>query len=78
MRPTEGPDNDKFMWAITNPLRLRILEYSYRMPAHKDLSASGLTEALASDFANLRVGEVAYQLRQLQDAELLPRPVWRI
>ncbi len=63
-------------WAVEHPLRLRILEFADR-EGQLSLSASELKEALEGEFENLQIDQVAYQLAQLRDAELLPRPMRR-
>lgn len=60
--------------ALDHPIRIRICELSLREPS-RVLTASDLKETLAREFKDLEVRQVAYHLAQLQDADLLPRPI---
>jgi hypothetical protein len=55
-------------------LRSCILVLAFREPT-KTLSAAELKGALASEFADLTVAQIAYHLAQLQDAGLVNRPL---
>lgn len=65
---------EKWHWAAKHPLRLAILGLAQGESA-PSRSASELKEALENEFEDLEVSQVAYQLTQLQDAELMPRPM---
>lgn len=60
--------------ALANPTRLRMLEAATREP-DQGFSASKMRDVLALDFKVLKVDEVHYHLRRLEDAGLLPRPI---
>jgi DNA-binding transcriptional ArsR family regulator len=62
--------------ALASPIRLRILEVATSDPGQR-FSASKIRDALALDFEVLKLKEVNYHLRRLEDAGLLPRPIAR-
>jgi len=68
-----GPISTIQLRALSHPVRLRIVELVTRDPG-RSLAAAALTTELRGDFPDMSIPLVAYHLRRLQDARLVPVP----
>jgi DNA-binding transcriptional ArsR family regulator len=71
--PDQGRISTIKLRALSHPVRLRIVELVTSDP-DRSLAAAALTTELTADFPDLSIPLVAYHLRRLQDARLVPVP----